>query len=243
MTSLVILMLLIALVPRPATGQARNKADEPPPASCHVTLPNGNRPPRSLAAAGDDFYGNGKLWVAMWWQHGVIRAGMDAGVPQPGGVSIKTPWVQGPDANGELQIFGSRLDRPAPAINQEEGRGQGFHPTGIVYPTPGCWQISSQAGSTALTNTVWVTFTPELARWISPTRTCPVTTGADGDPGLPQYVIPRTRAEATARRHRSSIRAPMPSTARTASGSGSGPPASSASMPGRVPSCRTAARA
>lgn len=194
---LMLATLLLACMPLTGASIVSAQEDDTSPASCHVTLPNGNLPPAEVTApytpANHAFFGNGDLWVVMWWENGVIRAGIDAGVMQPGGVSIKTPWVQGPDSKGDLKIVGRRLDGPAPAINQEEGAGEGFHPTGIVYPTPGCWQITGNAGATSLTFTVWVTFTPEIARKISPTRNCPVTTNADGDPGLPQYVIPGTR--------------------------------------------------
>lgn len=194
-TTLLALTLLLAALPV-VSRATQAEAGDTPPASCHVTRPNNLAPPPTVTApytpADQDFFGNGKLWVVMWWRAGVIRAGIDAGVLQPGGVSIKTPWVQGPDSRGDLRIVGRRLDGLAPAINQEEGPGESVHPTGIVYPTPGCWEITGNAGSTSLTFTVWVTFTPALAQRISPTRNCPVTTGADGDPGLPQHVIPGT---------------------------------------------------
>lgn len=196
---LMLATLLFACMPLTGTSVASAQADDTPPASCHVTLPNGDLPPASLVARSrdSDFYGNGTLWVLLWWNNGVIRAGLDAGVPMDDGVSIKTPWVRGPELRGPLTIIGRRLDAGAPALHGNVGsddRNPGFVASGVVFPTPGCWEVTGRVGAVSLTYVAWVTFTPEIGRQISFTRHCPVTIGTDGDPGLPQYVIPGTRA-------------------------------------------------
>lgn len=192
LTSFVVLTLLLAMMPLIRSSPVAAATGETPPASCHVTRPNDNRPPDNLVASshGSDFYGNGKLWLAMWWKDGIIRAGTDAGIPQPGGVSIKTPWFQGASTHGDLLVSGRRLDGPAPVINQQEGLGEGWHVTGVVYPTPGCWQVSGSVGPTAITFVAWVTFTDEIARAVPPTRLCPVTRTHAENAGTPEGQLP-----------------------------------------------------
>ena len=61
-------------------------------------------------------------------------------------------WWRG--VRGELTITGRRLDEPAPPLQAEipDGYGlEGFHASGIIFPTPGCWEITAQMGETRLT--------------------------------------------------------------------------------------------
>ena len=64
-------------------------------------------------------------------------------------------WTKVP---GQLNIAGRRLDRPAPPIRGvvPDGYGpRGFQPSGVIFPTEGCWEIT---GSVHRTELSFVTF-------------------------------------------------------------------------------------
>jgi hypothetical protein len=122
---------------------------------------------------GNGDYGNGELWTSLWvWGEGVVL------VPpshiQPDGTlgPMKWPWWRG--VPGQLQIEGRRLDAPAPPLQAYMGELRidvpvatpsefeavytetAFHPTGLVFPTEGCWEITGRVGEASLTFIVWV---------------------------------------------------------------------------------------
>jgi hypothetical protein len=58
-----------------------------------------------------------------------------------------------------LRIEGERLDAPAPPLRAEipDGYGTtGFQPTGLIFPTKGCWKVVGSVGSARLTFVVLV---------------------------------------------------------------------------------------
>jgi hypothetical protein len=108
---------------------------------------------------GAAIYGNGKLWVALW-PHGVIEAGRPF-ANKDGSVSMKFPWWR--SITGHLRITGRRLDGRAPPLRADVPYGYGttgFQASGVVFPTPGCWQVIGKAGTTTLT---FVTFVIRLS--------------------------------------------------------------------------------
>jgi hypothetical protein len=125
---------LAASVPRP-TG------------TCPLTLPNGNTPPGGKAAGMN--HGNGKIWTAMW-PHNVVIATPDY-IEADGSVGMKWPWWRG--IKGKLKISGRRLDGKAPPLTAflpDYGRS-GFQPSGISFPTEGCWEVTGALGGAKLT--------------------------------------------------------------------------------------------
>jgi hypothetical protein len=98
--------------------------------------------------------GNGKLWVAQQ-ADGVIRADSQM-IDKDGAISWKFGWFR--VAAGELTITGRRVDAPAPPLRSEVPSGYGdagFQPSGVYFPTEGCWEVSGHVGTTTLT---FVTF-------------------------------------------------------------------------------------
>ena len=116
--------------------------------TCPLTLPNGRTPPGGNAAGMN--HGNGKLWTAMW-PHNVVIATPDY-IERDGSVGMKWPWWRG--ARGKLTIIGRRLDGEAPPLAAviPSGYGtSGFQPSGISFPTEGCWKVTGAAGGAKLT--------------------------------------------------------------------------------------------
>jgi hypothetical protein len=117
---------------------------------CPVTLPNRSVPADATDWPATDSHGNGEIWT-LFWPHNLVIA--DAGfVEEDGTIGMKWPWWRGVD--GELKIRGRRLDAEAPPLTAEIPPGyglSGFQPSGISFPTEGCWQITGSVGGATLT--------------------------------------------------------------------------------------------
>lgn len=120
------------------------------PAPCPVTLPNQKAPPGFRAGA--HYYGNDHLWV-------VLGPTGTTGIPpdrqRPDGAStMKFPWGRGRDVSGPFTVTGRRLDAPAPPLQATipEGYGEtGFQATDLLFPAPGCWEVTGREGTASLT--------------------------------------------------------------------------------------------
>ena len=122
-------------------------SNRPNPRACPLTLPNGRVMPEHEDAGMN--HGNGSLWTAMW-PHNVVIATPDF-IEADGSVGMKWPWWKGVD--GKLTISGRRLDGSAPPLRAhlpDYGR-RGFQPSGISFPTEGCWEVTGAVGETKLT--------------------------------------------------------------------------------------------
>jgi hypothetical protein len=61
---------------------------------------------------------------------------------------MKFGWTRG--ARGKLNVAGHRLDGvPAPLrLEANNGYGDiGFQASYLIFPTPGCWEVSAQVGT------------------------------------------------------------------------------------------------
>lgn len=124
----------------------------PPARACAVTRPNGTQRPGRPPAV--DGYANDVLWTLLWPEGRVVFAPGGSGFVLPdGSLGMKWPWV--PLVSGEFSIDGRRLDGPAPPLradiseaNDENGR---FFPTYLIFPTPGCWEVTGRIDGAALT--------------------------------------------------------------------------------------------
>jgi hypothetical protein len=63
---------------------------------------------------------------------------------------MKFPWWRKADA--PLEITERRLDATAPPLRAEIGRSSDVHmvPTYIIFPTPGCWEVTGKVGEVSL---------------------------------------------------------------------------------------------
>ena len=121
-----------------------------------VTAPNGNIPPGQADNPGANeapYHGDGRLWTVLP-RDGIAHEARR----RDGSVAVKFPWWRA--VRGRLGITGRRIDNPAAPLraNVLEGYGlTGFQATGIVFPTPGCWEVAAAAGDSRLRFVVLVT--------------------------------------------------------------------------------------
>jgi hypothetical protein len=117
--------------------------------TCLLTLPNGNMPPGGGDVGAN--HGNGKVWTTMW-PHNVVIATPHY-IEADGSVWMKWPWWWRRDVKGKLTITGRRLDAKAPPLTAHlpEGYDRGFQPSGISFPTEGCWEVTGAIGNARLT--------------------------------------------------------------------------------------------
>jgi hypothetical protein len=156
--------LLLVGIDGTRSAAARGDASTPVASkTCPLTFPNGKKPPRAAAAqlppVPPVFHGNGKLWVKLW-PFGVIVARPSV-IDRDGSIGIKLPWWRG--VSGKLTITGTRLDAPAPPAKADIPSGygpSGFQPSGVVFPTQGCWKVTGRVGKARL---VFVTLVVKAA--------------------------------------------------------------------------------
>ena len=138
--------------PSSATGSRSRAVTISDVKRCPVTRPASTGPPgaRNAFFGWGASYGNGKLWVGGLWPHGVISA--DPGfVDHHGRVDMKFGWWR--ETPGRVHITGHRLDGPAPPLRADVPNGygnRGFQPTGVIFPTEGCWEVTGAVGGTTL---------------------------------------------------------------------------------------------
>jgi hypothetical protein len=117
---------------------------------CPVTSPNGSAPPGETPNAAH--HGNGDLWTALWQDETVIFEPEGPGIRDADG-SLRMKWPFWRAVVGDLQVHGRRLDEHAPAMRPMilDGYGDtGFQATVLIFPTPGCWEVTAQVGTASL---------------------------------------------------------------------------------------------
>ena len=70
---------------------------------------------------------------------------------------MKFAWQRG--VRGALRIEGRRLDSVAPPLRAHIPNGYGdigFQATAIIFPTPGCWEVTGRVGNASVTFTTKV---------------------------------------------------------------------------------------
>jgi hypothetical protein len=98
-------------------------------------------------------YGNESLQVVLPGSGKLVfRPGGPGFVDRDGALGIKFAWDR--LVAGTLSVGGRRLDgeaRPARAYLSNGYGNIGFEPTYLVFPTPGCWEITGRVGEAKLT--------------------------------------------------------------------------------------------
>jgi hypothetical protein len=132
-----------------SSGGRQTAAGETIP--CEVTQPNGWGPRQAV----NHFYGNGSLAVDLWPQGTIVfKPGGGGFVKGDGSLGIKFAWWRG--VRGALTIDGRRLDQSTAARPRVESQpdaypAMGWLPTYLIFPTPGCWEVTGRIGTTQLT--------------------------------------------------------------------------------------------
>jgi hypothetical protein len=131
---------------------------------CRVTIPTRTVPPDGGMTAASFNYGGRHLRAHLGWPKGVLRAGRlpDGGfmatIESDGSIHTKMGWWRG--VRGKLVISGRRLDAAAPPLRSSVPMGygkQGFQPSGLSFPSVGCWRVVGRVGHARLTFVVKVT--------------------------------------------------------------------------------------
>jgi len=111
-------------------------------ADCPVTLP----------PAGGRRYANDWLATGLYPAGTVVfRPGGPGLVLADGALSMKFWWWR--LRSGRLTFEGRRLDGPAPPLRARvpDGYGDiGFQSVGLIFPTPGCWEVTGRVGDGSL---------------------------------------------------------------------------------------------
>jgi hypothetical protein len=116
---------------------------------CHVTTPNGVV---GGAAAPDKYsYGNALLSIGPFglWPDGTVifKPGGAGFQTSDGALGMKFGWTRG--GRGQIAVTGRRLDGDAPPLRSHFNGGygdSGFTPSYLMFPTPGCWEVTAQLG-------------------------------------------------------------------------------------------------
>ena len=81
-----------------------------------------------------------------------FRPGGAGFVTRDGSLGMKFGWWRG--VSGQLRIEGHRLDAAAPPLRAEVPSGygdRGFQATYVIFPTPGCWEVTGRVGDASVT--------------------------------------------------------------------------------------------
>ncbi|MET1082342.1 MAG: hypothetical protein ABWY12_04710 [Burkholderiales bacterium] len=121
------------------------------PTTCKVTRANGQG--TFLEGMSPDLHGNALISTALWPDGTVVfRPGGPGFVATDGALSMKWGWYRG--VRGRLRIEGRRLDEPAAPLRAEIPAGYGdfgFQSSALIFPTPGCWEVTGHVGTASLT--------------------------------------------------------------------------------------------
>lgn len=143
-----------------ATSVAAAQSLHPRGAPCDVTAPNGIVAGSSRPQA--ESYGNRLLSVGPFglWPDGtvVFKPGGAGFITSDGALGMKFGWTRG--AAGRLAIAGRRLDAQGPPLRAHipDGYGDtGFQASYVIFPSPGCWEVTARIGGRADSMLTFVT--------------------------------------------------------------------------------------
>jgi hypothetical protein len=121
------------------------------PPTCHVTRPNGQG--TFIEGLSPDLHGNALISTGLWNDGTVVfKPGGPGFVTDDGALGMKWGWRRA--VRGQLRIDGRRLDEPAPPLRAQIPTGYGdfgFQATALIFPTPGCWEVTGRVGTASLT--------------------------------------------------------------------------------------------
>ena len=122
--------------------------------TCDVTVPNGVVAGTTEPQRGS--YGNALLSVGPFglWAGGtvVFKPGGAGFVLPDGALSMKFGWMRA--IPGKLNVSGRRIDSEAPALRSDIPccyDATGFQASALIFPTPGCWEVTGRVGTASLT--------------------------------------------------------------------------------------------
>jgi hypothetical protein len=135
---------------------------------CTVTAPNGVVAGEAQRDANS--YGNRQVSVGPFglWPDGtvVFKPGGPGFRTRDGSLGMKFGWQRG--VPGRLRIEGRRLDAPASPLRAEVPGGYrdlGFQASYVIFPTPGCWEVTGRVSQASVTFITQVTRIGDGPTW------------------------------------------------------------------------------
>jgi hypothetical protein len=120
---------------------------------CNLTTPDNHhksKSPENGVFRGDGTFGNDSLYTILGSKI-AFKPGGAGWVLADGSLSMKYMWWG--LHNGQLTIEGHRLDDTAPPLRASipDGYGDiGFQATSLIFPTPGCWEVTASVGDSSI---------------------------------------------------------------------------------------------
>jgi hypothetical protein len=143
-TRLAIVLCGVAVLATALCATAASQTEPQPDASvCPVTVVNGGR---------GGIYANDVLEVVLWPQSKWVFMPGGAGfTDSDGALGIKVGWER--KKRGHLEVGGRRLDGEGKSVRAYiyDYGDIGFQPIYLVFPTPGCWEVTGNVGGESLT--------------------------------------------------------------------------------------------
>jgi hypothetical protein len=127
-----------------AASVGAQQAPKPASFACPISQPN---------APGECRYKNEYLSTCLWPNGTVVfKPDGPGSVEEDGSLAMKFGWMR--YIKGQLTIDGHRLDASAPPLRAYIPAGYGdtgFQSTALIFPTPGCWEVTGHIGNGRLT--------------------------------------------------------------------------------------------
>jgi len=121
-----------------------------------------------LTRSSDGQIENESLKVLLWPEGIVVfEPGGPGFIDENGSLGMKWPWIK--KEVGDLVVSGHRLDDTAPpaeSFMSDSYAYVGFMPSYLVFPTPGCWEITGTLNESKLVFVVLVEKVGEGPSWI-----------------------------------------------------------------------------
>jgi hypothetical protein len=120
---------------------------------CPVTTPNENRGPgATYRDQSRNWHGTDAIATGLWPDGTIVfRPGGPGFVLADGSLSMKFLWFK---IRRPMTIEGRRLDAWAPPLRANVDHhfdAEDFQPSALIFPTPGCWEVTSRVGESVLT--------------------------------------------------------------------------------------------
>jgi hypothetical protein len=151
--------LAVSVAAGPSRALSSPSADEaarPAASSCPVTKPNGRGLPGAERPQGN--HGDGAGLATGLGADGSLtfKPGGPGCVASDGSLLMKWPWWRG--VRGPLTVRGRSLDGASGAVRAAilPYGETGFQPSALVFPGPGCWEVTGQVAEASLSFVILV---------------------------------------------------------------------------------------